>query len=216
MKALWILAMVVCLAGCTTHRAYNAAQFREGAIQYKRVALHKDGLTAEQIKVISSTQPPKTFPVDVSLILIKNGYVDARLEDMFAYDLVQGLKKSDKINRVTLIPSFLVPENVSFSAIQELGVRSLSEYVLVFYLDASELFRWTAILSSKCEINSSIAFILVDSGTSAMLTADRLQSSAQYKGNLFEIGEQEKAQKAVFSEQAQLLGEKLDKLFKGK
>lgn len=211
--ALPVLALVV--AGCASHRMYDAAQFRDRALQYKRLALHENGLTAEQIKVISSTEPPKTFPVDVSVIFIKNGDIDTRLEDMFAYDLVQGLKKSDKIDRVTLVPGFLVPESISFNTIQELGVRSLSEYVLVFYLDASEFFRLTTVLSGEHEVNSSISFILVDSGTSAMLTADRLHSTEKYKESIFRVGEQEKAQKVIFAEQAQLLGKKLDALFSG-
>ena len=172
-------------------------------------------MTAEQIKAITSTQPPKTFPVDVSVIIIKSGYIETRHEDMFSYNIVQELKSSDKINRVTLVPGFLIPQTITFDTLQELGIRSLSEYVLVFYLDASEFFRWTTVASSKYEINSSISFILVDSGTSAILTADRLVSSEEYKENLFKIGEQDKARKQIFSEQAKLLAEKLDALFDG-
>jgi len=215
MKHVTLYIMAILMTGCASHRMYDTAQFRDREIQHKQVALHEGGLTAEQIKVISSTQPPDTFPVDVSVIIIKNGYIDTRLEEIFSYGLVQELKSSEKISRITLVPNFLIPDNLSFNTIQELGVRSLSEYVLVFYLDASEIFRWTAILSSKYEVSSSISFILVDSATSAMLTADRLYSTEQYKENLFEIGEQEKAQKAIFSEQSQLLGKKLDSLFKG-
>lgn len=135
---------------------------------------------------------------------------------MFAYDLVQELKKSSKIGRVTLLPAFLIPEQVSFSTIQELGVRALSEYVLVFYWDASEFFRWTAIAVGKYEVDSTVSFIVVDSGTSAMLTADRLHSTEQYTENLFKIGEQERAQKGIFSQQAKLLGRRLDALLSGR
>lgn len=207
------LVLLALIAGCAEHRMYDTAKFRTQKQDYTRIALHEDGLTQDQIEVISSTRPPQEFPVDVSVILLKNGYIDTRLEEMFAYDLVQQLKDSDRIDRVTLVPDYLVPENVSFEAIQELGVRSLSDYVLVFYLDASEFFRWTAIATSKWEVNSSISFILVDSGTSAMLTADRLHSTQQYRTNLFKVGEQEKAQKTIFSEQAGLLGRKLGELF---
>lgn len=153
--------------------------------------------------------------MDVAVLLVTNGYIDARLQDMFAYDLVQGLKKSGKIDRVTLLPDFLIPEEISFDTIQELGVRSLSEYVLVFDLDATRLFRWTKVLTGQYEVHSSISFIMVDSGTSAMLAADRLYSVQAYEERLFEVGELERAQRTLFSEQAKLLGEKLDALFGG-
>ncbi len=109
-----------------------------------------------------------------------------------------------------------MPEVISFNTIQEIGVRSLSEYVLVFYLDASEMFRWTALVRNRYEVNSSISFIIVDSGTTAILTADRIHSTQQCTEDLFELGEQEKAKKNIFSEQAHLLGKKLERLFHGK
>lgn len=211
-----LAASTLCLVSCATHRPYDAAQFREVPVEYGRVTLHSGGLTAEQIAVIGSTRPPQKFPIDVAVILVTQGYVDARTQDMFAYDLVQGLKSSPQIERVTLIPSFLVPTEVGFDAIQELGVRSLSEYVLVFHLDASELYRWTKLLKSQYELSSAIAYIVVDSATSAMLTADRLQSAHVYEDKLFESAEREQAQREILSEQGRLLAAKLNELFSGR
>ena len=211
---LWILSVLVVLsAGCAKHRLYGGAELRNRTIEYKRVALQADGLTAEEIAIISSTQPPEAYPVDIAIIILKNGYIDRKLEDMFAYDLIQTLNESERIGRVTLIPDFLVPDNVTYGTIQELGVRSLSEYVLVFNLDAWEFLRWTVIATSKFEVNSSISFILVDSGTTALMTADQLHSTQVYHENLFKLGEQEKTQKTIFSEQAKLLGKQMDELF---
>jgi len=213
MMSSMLSVVMLLLVGCATHNPYGAAEFREAPVQYERVALHEKGLTAEQIATISATRPPAELPVDVALLIITNHYVEPRIEEMFTYGLVQGLKSSEMFDRITLVPDFLIPEELGFAAIQELGVRSLSEYVLVFHLDASEVFRWTELFSSKYELSSAISYIVVDSGTSAMLTADRLHSTHEYKDRLFERGEEEEAQKAILTEQAQLLSSQLDALF---
>ena len=199
--------------GCATHRLYETSQFREKPIKYKEVTLNRDGLSKEQIEVISSTEPPNQFPVDISIMFIKSGYINQKVEDIFTYNLIKELKESSKIGRVILIPEFLVPQQIGFMTIQELGVRSLSEYVLVFYLGADEVFTWTTLYKSKYEINSTISFILVDSFTSAMLTSDKLFSAQEYEKSLLKPREQEEAQKQIFSEQAKLLGRKIDALF---
>ncbi len=135
------------------------------------------------------------------------------MEETFTYNVIQEFNKSKKIKRITLIPDFLVPHPISFNAIQELGVRSLSEYIIVFNMDGSELFRWTNILKDKYEITSSVNFIIVDSFTSAMLTSDKLYSTQEYYEKLFELGERKKAQKILFTEQSELLAKKIEALF---
>ena len=201
------------LTGCASHHTYDTAAFRHNPVEHKQVALHKDGLTAEQIRAISATRPPSEFPVDVAILIIKDGYVQDRVENQFTSSLINSLSASKQIGRITLIPDFLIPREITFNVIQELGVRSLSEYVLLFYMNDRELFQWTNIASGVYEINSSVSVLLVDSGTAAILTADRLYSTHEYKKNAFTIGEQREAQDIIFTEQGALLGSKLDELF---
>ena len=99
--------------------------------------------------------------------------------------------------------------------IQELGIRTLTEYVIVFIIDEESFFRWTKILETKFEITSAADFIIVDSQTTAILASDRLFSQITYEENLFKVGEKKKAQEEIFSEQGQLLGEKLSRLYSG-
>ena len=106
MKSIVLSVVILSLSyGCATHRAYDTSQFRERDIQYEKIALNKDGLTREQIKVISSTKPPKIFPVDISLIFLKNGYIDSTVEDIFARTIIKELSKSRQIKRVTVMPA---------------------------------------------------------------------------------------------------------------
>ncbi|UCD86008.1 MAG: hypothetical protein JSU92_07390 [Deltaproteobacteria bacterium] len=210
----FILASIL-FYGCATHQLYDTAQFRHREVQYKEITLDKEGLTPEQIKAISSTKPPRLFPVDISIILIKDSYIDSEVENAFTYNIVKELSKSKKIKRITLIPDFLIPNPIGFNSIQELGVRSLSEYVLIFDLKGREIFNWTLIIETKFEIKSSINFILVDSYTTAILTSDKLYSTQEYKEKIFRLKERREAQEIIFSEQGKLLAEKIDELFSG-
>lgn len=213
LKTMSFLIALLSLSACAAHESYDTAQFREREIEYSQIALDKDGLSQKQIEVITSTKPPKSFPIDIAIVILKNGYINPQMEDTFTYNVIQEFNKSKKIKRITLIPDFLVPNPISFNAIQELGVRSLSEYIIVFNMDGSELFKWTSIIKDKHEITSSVNFIIVDSFTSAMLTSDKLYSTQEYDKKLFELGEQRKAQKILFTEQAKLLAKKIDTLF---
>lgn len=209
----FFLGISLAIVGCASHHRYGTAEFRERGVDITKLALDEDGLTEKQIEVISSTKPPVEYPIDIAVIFLKNGYIGSKSEDIFAYEFTQRLKSSPKVDRITLIPDFLVPQRLSFNSMQELGIRSLSEYVVVFNLDSDELFKWTKIVESKFEINSSISYIIVDSYTSAMVTSDRLFSKQEYIGQLFKLEEREQAQKQLFQEQARILSENLDALF---
>lgn len=211
----FILIAILLFSCAPTHQLYGTSQLRQRGMEYKEITLNKEGLTPAQIKAISSTKPPSSFPVDISIIFIKDGYIDSEVENIFAYNIAQELSKSKRIKRITLIPDLLVPDPINFSSIQELGVRSLSEYVLIFDLKAGEVFNWTKIYKTEFEIKSSINFILVDSYTTAILASDKLYSTHKYKEKIFELGERREAQKIIFSEQGKLLAEKIDKLFSG-
>ena len=209
----FILIITILLSACASHRSYETSQFREREIQYSQIALDKDGLSHEQIKVITSTKPPESYPFYIAIIILKNGYIDPQIEDTFTYNIVNELNKSKKIKRITIIPEYLVATPINFNAIQELGVRSLSEYIIVFNIDGSELFKWTTIIKGKYELTSSVDFIIVDSFTSAMLASDKLYSTQEYFENLFELDEKRKAQKVLFTEQSKLMANEIDVLF---
>jgi hypothetical protein len=211
-KTVLLCLLLILFSGCAAHSTYDMAEFRTRDVEYSNIAMDKDGLTKEQIDAIISTKPPKSFPVDISIIVMRSGYLDSRDLDDFTYNVVSQLKKSDKIDRVTLIPNYLVPRPIDFNAIQELGVRSLSEYVIVFNIDSSQFFSWTKIIETKYEIKSAINYIFVDSFTAAMLAADKLSSTQEYKTKIFSIGERRKARKELYTQQAKELAAQIDRL----
>jgi hypothetical protein len=199
---------------CATHSSYDTFQAREREYDLGSIALQEGGLTSEQINAIKNTRIVKEFPIDLSLILLKNGYIDPEQEKILISQVVSELQANDKIGRVIPIPNFLLPQKINFAKIQELGIRTMSEYVLVLYLDSKTLFKWTVILETEYKIDSVIDFLLVDSQTTAIMATDKLYSSIIYRENIFKVGEREKAEKEIFTEQGNILGEKIKQLFK--
>ena len=216
MRVLFVLllfSMSLFVTSCVTHTAYETARFRNRDYRTDRITLTEGGLTSEEIKSITATKPPSNFPVDLALIVVKDRFVKNEIEQLFVSNVIEELKKSEKIDRITPIPRFLLPYQLNFAVIQELGIRTLSEYVIVMVVDGESFFKWTKIAESKFQITSTVDFILVDARTTAILASDRLFSTVFYQENLFKVGEKEKALKEVFGEQGELLGQKLAELF---
>jgi hypothetical protein len=199
---------------CAYHSAYDTTRLRDREYRTNQITLTEGGLSSDQIKTITSTKLPTTFPVDLSIILVKNGYIDNETEQLFMKNVIESLKSSDKINRIVPIPKFLIPANINFSVIQELGIRTLTEYVILLVVDAQSFFNYTKIIETQFRITSAVDFILVDPQTTAILTSDRIFSEKLYNENLFKTGEKQKAKEEIFSEQGELLGKSIAELFK--
>ena len=210
-----MLATALTISGCATHRGYDTARMRQREYAVNRIALTQGGLTREQIRAITSTRPPEKFPLDVCIILMKNGPLEAEDEHLFVSIVAGELRKSERIDRVVPVPEFLLPGQLTFAGIQELGIRSLTEYVLVFVIDTESFFRWTKVLETKYEIASVVDFFVVDPQTTAIMASDRVLSTVAYEQNLFRLGEKRKALAEVFEEQGKVVGSKMAALLDG-
>ncbi len=217
MKRLFLsLVLLSMFMACASHKEYNTASFKYRSYRpaIQNIALSPNGLTPQQIKAISSTKAPEGFPLDISVIFLTDGYIDSDLKDILQFGIISQLKTNPKISRITIIPDFIIPKNISFVAIQELGIRSLSQLVIIFNMNSSDIFKeYIFMEGSKIKITSKIDYMIVDSYTSAILTTDRLYSEKIYNDEAFKAGEREKATREIFKEQAIILGNSINSLF---
>jgi len=211
--SLVLIIMSILLVNCGTHSYLDTAQFRDRDYNVEKVSLTENGLSRTEINTISSTKLPTKFPVDLSIIFMKDYYVDNSMEQIFLKNLVDSLKQSEKIERIIPLPRFLIPQAISFPKIQELGIRSLSEYVVVFDLNSETLYKVEELINSKIEITSTIDFALVDSKTAAIIASDRLNSKIIYDTQIFKNTNKKKAQAELFSEQGKLFSKIIKKIF---
>jgi uncharacterized protein YceK len=208
-----LLVALVLVSGCATHSRYDSARLREREYTVDKIALTQGGLSESQIRQISSTVLPTTFPIDLSTILVNLDYIESETEQQLMSNVIREMQTSDKIDRVVPIPEFLLPDKINFAVIQELGIRTLTEYVVVFIIESETVFKWTKIIDTEYETSSEVDFFLVDPKTTAILASDKLYSTIRYKTKIFEREEKEKAMKELFTEQGKILGEILSDLF---
>jgi hypothetical protein len=207
-----ILAVLLLFNGCGGY-ALETAEIRERDYNVSKVTLTPNGLSQAEINSISQTKYPKEFPVDLSFVVMKDYYVDNSMEQIFLKNIVDSLKLSKKIDRIVPLPRFLIPQEISFPKIQELGIRSLTEYVVVFNINSETFFHIEELINSKIEITSAIDFILVDSKTTAIVAADKLYSSLLYDTQVFKDTNKRKAQEEIFSEQGKAFSKIIAGLF---
>ena len=213
MKNFCLLIFFVFMISCG--RSYDTLQTRDRDFKANKIQLSTNNLSAEQIKHILNTKITKNFPVDLSLVIKKDYYVTESDEFLFTKTMITSMKKIEKIKRIVPIPEFITPEKLDFSTIQELGVRALTEYIILFDFSSNRYFNWHFISPSEVTLTSTIDYLVIDSQTGAIVASDKLQSYKTYKRNLFTDGNYEKVKKEFFISQGEELGNKLGELFGG-
>jgi len=215
-KVFFSLILITFFASCASSRSSETAAFRSKTykVNMRNIALNPNGLSAEQIKAISATKPPQNFPVDIAIIFISDGYIPNDLKEELQHGVIQGLKRSTRIDRITIIPKFIIPNNLSFASIQELGIRSLSELVIVFHMDGNSVYEEYKIFSAnKIKVSSKVDYMIIDSKTSAILATEELYSEQVYEDKVFEHDEDRVAIKNIILDQTKILSTSINILF---
>ncbi len=211
MKKLLLLAICSLVIGCATSDygtfGYNSPIFKDG-----NVTVSDNGLTKEQITSILNTDFPGQPPISISIIPIPSKSYNYKSKDLLP-EMIKSLQEIEWINRIVPIPNDLIPVNLSFSVIQELGIRSLCKYSIIFIGDYYKYYTWKKIADGKYEIKSTVEFLLIDNQTTAIIAVDKLFTTMETEFNLFDSTYEEESRKKIFAEQSNILKSKLIDLF---
>jgi hypothetical protein len=112
------------------------------------------------------------------------------------------------------VPRVFVPQAITFDIIQDLGIRSLCEYTLIFYSNSNRTMTFSQWITGEFKFESDIEFSLIDNQTMAIIASDRLYSSIIKKGSSLNSKDIEEAEHEIYTLQAKLLAEKLNILFR--
>lgn len=177
-------------------------------------ALSPNGLTREQIDAILATRFPPDKPVSVAVFYIVKGSYYGGMSYYPVPAIVRRLNDSDTIKRIVPIPEFLLPSPLTLDAVQQIGIRTLSEYSLIFYGDASKVFFSYKSPFGHYMISSTLEYLMVDNRTTAIIASDKLFSEMQTPVEIFTDKEYQKQMAQMYEEQAKLLSNQLEALFK--
>jgi hypothetical protein len=108
-----------------------------------------------------------------------------------------------------------ISRNLTFDIIQDLGIRSLCEYTIIFYNNSNRSMTFSQWIKGEFKFESDIEFLLIDNQTSAIIASDRIYSSTIKKREFLSNNDIEEAEGEIYTLQAELLAKKLNALFGG-
>lgn len=209
-----ILLAALLLSGCATS-SLGTARFRDQAMEAGAISLSTAGLSKEQVEVILGTRFPPEKPVSVSLFyLVGNDYSSVKYDPTPA--IIKKLSDTKHIQRIVPVPHILLPEALTFDAIQQVGIRALCEYSIVFYGSyRNALFSYKSPLGHYM-ISSTLDFLLIDNRTTAIIASDKIFSEFQTPIEFFSDKNRQKNLEKMYEEQANAFYEKIINLFGGR
>lgn len=213
-KIILILIIPFLFLGCAT-QSYNTARFRDSDYTASNIAVSEGSLSQSQINAIMATDFPPAEDVSVS-------YFYTNIDDYYrnddfdpSFEVIESLKQVYRVSRIVPIPDALMGATLDIDTIQQIGIRTLSEYSLVLIGDSSKSFFSYKTPAGSYIYESELDFLLIDNRTTAIIATDKLFSEMEIETQLFSDENYEMARKAMYLEQAALLAEKLNALFEG-
>ena len=202
------------LVGCASApESYDSFSQRTSDFYETNLAVSEKGLSREMMEIILSTKFPADGDVSIAVIFLYNyRSYNANNNGLSYYIMNQG-RNINYVEKFVPIPRIFIPRTLTFEAIQELGIRSLCEYTLIFYNNSNRTMTFSQWMSGEYKFESDIEFSLIDNQTTAIIASDRLYTSIIKKRQSLGGKDIEEAEDEIYTLQANLLAEKLNTLF---
>jgi hypothetical protein len=193
--------------------SYDSFSYRESSFNESNIAISEKGLTREQVDGILATQFPPEKTVSLAVIFLYSYNAYSNNNNGLPYYIMNQGRNIINVEKFVPIPRIFMPRQLTFDIIQELGIRSLCEYTLIFYNNSNRSMTFRQWISGEFKFESDIEFTLIDNQTTAIIASDRLYSSIIKKGQFLSSKDIEEAEDEIYTLQAELLAEKLNILF---
>jgi hypothetical protein len=212
-----LLIVFLFLAGCAAaQKSFDSFSYRENSFTETNVTISEKGLSADQVKSILATGFPPQNTVSLAVVFLYRYYSYSANNNGLSYYIMSEGKNINGVEKFVPIPRIFIPVKLSFENIQELGIRSLCEYTLIFYNNSNRTMTFTQFLNGEFKFESDIEFSLIDNQTTAIIASDRLYSNIIKKRQSLSSRDIEEAEDEIYTLQAKLLTEKLNMLFKNR
>jgi hypothetical protein len=204
-----LASAILLMAGCATE-SYGSFSRRTSDFGRTTLALAPGGLEKSAVDAILSTEFPPRKDVAVAILFVDRGSAYRDELNLSVMALGRSVKG---VERFVPVPSIMVPDQLTFEAVQQLGIRCLAEYTLLVYSKSGTAMSFSQLIKGEYSFESDLEFSLIDNQTTAVIASDRLLSRAVKKAPALDEEAKAAAMREVFDEQAGLLKRKLDELF---
>ena len=209
-----VISFLLFIGCASAPESYDSFSHRTGDFNTTDLTISEKGISREMMETILSTKFPPDNNVSIAVIFLYNyRSYNANNSGLSYYIMNQG-RNINHVEKFVPIPRIFIPRNLTFETIQELGIRSLCEYTLIFYNNSNRTMTFAQWLSGEFKFESDIEFSLIDNQTTAIIASDRLYSSLIKKRQSLSGKDIEEAEDEIYTLQANLLAEKLNELFK--
>jgi len=209
-----LIIPVIFLSGCMSGApSYDSFSYRENDFNQTSITISERGLSRDQIENILATRFPPENTVSIAVIFLHNQNPRGANSGGLSYYIMNEGKNITGIEKFVPIPRVLVPSRLSFDNIQDLGIRSLCEYTIIFYSTSGRTMNFSQFIRGQYRFESDIEFTLIDNQTTAIIASDRLYSSLVKRRDILNSDDLDEAEDEIYTLQAALLRQKLNALF---
>jgi hypothetical protein len=196
--------------GCASAPSSSGSfgSYRASEFDTSNLVVSDTRLSREMIDAFLSTKFP---PADNASIAVLSLF--SANDNEFSYYVLNQENNINHVERLVPIARIFIPKNITFFAIQELGLRSICEYTIILYNTTNRPMTFSRWMRGEYKFESNIEFSLIDNRTTAVIASDRLYSSVIKKRRSVSNADIEEAKNELFTLQANLLIEKLNVLF---
>jgi hypothetical protein len=218
MKNIYGLVLLsVFFTGCATApSSYDSFSYRTSEFnESNNIAISEKGLSKEIIDSILATKFPPENKVSIAVIFLYDYSSHNVNKNGLSYYIMNVGRNINKVERFVPVHRIFIPAKITFDNIQELGIRSLCEYTLMFYNNSNKSMTFSQFIRGEYKFESDIEFSIIDNQTTAVIASDRLYSSIIRKRDSLNSNDIEEAENEIYTLQAKLLVEKMNNLFDG-
>ena len=209
-----LIILSIFIFGCAmAPESYDSFSYRDSDFNQTNVTISDKGLTQEQILSILSTRFPPENTVSIAAIFLYRYNSYSTNNNGLSYYIMHKGRNINNVEKFVPIPRIFIPQRLTFDIIQDLGIRSLCEYTLIFYNNSNRSMTFSQWIRGEFKFESDIEFSIIDNQTTAIIASDRLYSSVIKKRETLSSKDIEEAEDEIYTLQANLLAEKLNILF---
>ena len=193
--------------------SYDSFSYRTNDFGETNITISETGISQEIIENILTTKFPPENAISIAVIFLYRYNSYNANNNGLSYYIMNVGKNINYVEKFVPVPRIFIPQKLTFEIIQELGIRSLCEYTLIFYNTSNRSMTFSQFIHGEFKFESDIEFSLIDNQTTAIIASDRLYSSVIKKRQLLSDKDIEEAEDEIYTLQAKLLSEKLTILF---